>query len=80
MPGQPGDADSATGIARRRLDPDALKRPLTRRYDFVFLDSPPIMGVSDASILSSEVDAVMQVIQYRRYPQPMTIRAKHLDK
>ena len=49
-----------------------------KRYDFVFFDSPPIMGVSDASILSSEVDAVLQVIQYRRYPQPMTIRAKQM--
>src|ERR1041384_2984931 len=36
------------------------------------------MGVSDASILASEVDMVMQVIQYRRYPQPMTIRAKQM--
>jgi capsular exopolysaccharide synthesis family protein len=55
-----------------------LIRDLKRRYDYVFFDSPPIMGVSDASILSSEVDAVMQVIQYRRYPQPMTIRAKQM--
>jgi succinoglycan biosynthesis transport protein ExoP len=55
-----------------------LIRELKRRYDYVFFDSPPIMGVSDASILSSEVDAVMQVIQYRRYPQPMTIRAKQM--
>ena len=55
-----------------------LIRDLKRRYDYVFFDSPPIMGVSDASILSSEVDCVMQVIQYRRYPQPMTIRAKQM--
>jgi len=53
-------------------------RDLKRRYDFVFFDSPPIMGVSDASILASEVDMVLQVIQYRRYPQPMTIRAKQM--
>ena len=51
---------------------------LKRRYDFVFFDSPPIMGVSDASILASEVDMTIQVIQYRRYPQPMNIRAKQL--
>ncbi len=51
---------------------------LKRRYDFVFLDSPPIMGVSDASILASEVDMTLQVIQYRRYPQPMNIRAKQM--
>ena len=48
------------------------------RYDFVFFDSPPIMGVSDASILASEVDMTLQVIQYRRYPQPMNIRAKQM--
>jgi polysaccharide biosynthesis transport protein len=51
---------------------------LKRRYDLVFFDSPPIMGVSDASILASEMDMVIQVIQYRRYPQPMNIRAKQL--
>jgi len=55
-----------------------LIRELKRRYDFVFFDSPPIMGVSDASILASEVDMTLQVIQYRRYPQPMTIRAKQM--
>ena len=55
-----------------------LIRELKRRYDYVFFDSPPIMGVSDASILASEVDMVLQVIQYRRYPQPMTIRAKQM--
>ena len=51
---------------------------LKRRYDFVFFDSPPIMGVSDAAILASEIDMVVQVIQYRRYPQPMNIRAKQM--
>jgi polysaccharide biosynthesis transport protein len=56
----------------------AVMQELRRRYDWVFFDSPPIMGVSDASILASEVDMVLQVIQYRRYPQPMTIRAKQM--
>lgn len=48
------------------------------RYDFVMFDSPPIMGVSDASILASEVDMAILVIQYRKYPQQMTIRAKQM--
>jgi capsular exopolysaccharide synthesis family protein len=55
-----------------------LIHELKQRYDFVFFDSPPIMGVSDASILASEVDMSVQVIQYRRYPQPMNIRAKQM--
>ena len=29
-------------------------------------------------ILASEMDMVLQVIQYRRYPQPMTLRAKQM--
>jgi polysaccharide biosynthesis transport protein len=48
------------------------------RYDFVFFDSPPIMGVSDASILASMVDLTLLVIQYRKYPQAMTLRAKQM--
>jgi len=56
----------------------SLISELKGRYDFVFFDSPPIMGVSDASILASEVDMTLQVIQYRRYPQPMNIRAKQM--
>jgi capsular exopolysaccharide synthesis family protein len=51
---------------------------LKHRYDFVFFDSPPILGVSDASVLASEMDMVIQVIQYRRYPQPMNLRAKQV--
>jgi len=53
-------------------------REAKRRYDFVFFDSPPIMGVSDASILASEVDLAVLVIQYRKYPQAMTLRAKQM--
>jgi succinoglycan biosynthesis transport protein ExoP len=53
-------------------------KAVKERYDFVFFDSPPIMGVSDASILASEVDMALLVIQYRKYPQAMTIRAKQM--
>jgi capsular exopolysaccharide synthesis family protein len=53
-------------------------RQARERYDYVFFDSPPIMGVSDASILASVVDMALLVIQYRKYPQMMTIRAKQM--
>ena len=48
------------------------------RYDYVFLDAPPIMGVSDASVLASMVDMCGLVVQYRKYPQLMTQRAKSM--
>ena len=68
---------SSLGILSSAQMKDLISE-LKQRYDFVFFDSPPIMGVSDASILASEVDMTLQVIQYRRYPQPMNIRAKQL--
>jgi capsular exopolysaccharide synthesis family protein len=68
---------SSLGILSSAQMKDMISE-LKQRYDFVFFDSPPIMGVSDASILASEVDMTLQVIQYRRYPQPMNIRAKQL--
>jgi succinoglycan biosynthesis transport protein ExoP len=68
---------SSLGILSSSQMKDVISE-LKQRYDFVFFDSPPIMGVSDASILASEVDMTLQIIQYRRYPQPMNIRAKQL--
>jgi len=68
---------SSLGILNSTQMKDFIKEA-KRRYDFVFFDSPPIMGVSDASILASEVDLSVLVIQYRKYPQAMTIRAKQM--
>lgn len=55
-----------------------LVRNLKARYDFVFFDSPPIVGVSDASILASEVDGVLLVVQYRKYPRAISSRARRM--
>ena len=46
------------------------------QYDLVFFDSPPILGVSDASILASEVDIAIMVVQYRRFPRAMLQRVR----
>ena len=55
-----------------------LVNNLKARYDYVLFDAPPLMGVSDASILASEVDAVLLVVQYRKYPRTMSARAKRV--
>ena len=46
------------------------------RYDLVFFDSPPILGVSDASILASSLDFTIMVVQHRRFPRSMSLRTK----
>ena len=46
------------------------------KYDLVIFDAPPIIGVSDASLLVREVDGVMLVVQHRKYPRSVSMRAK----
>jgi capsular exopolysaccharide synthesis family protein len=54
----------------------AMLDELKQRYDIVFIDSPPILGVSDGSIIAREVDYVILIIQHRRYPREISLRAK----
>ena len=46
------------------------------QYDLVFFDSPPILGVSDGSVLASECDVTIMVVQHRRFPRAMLQRVK----
>ena len=48
------------------------------RYDKIVFDSPPIIGVSDASVLASAVDGAVLLIQHRRNPQSMVLRAQQI--
>jgi succinoglycan biosynthesis transport protein ExoP len=51
---------------------------LKGRYDKIVFDSPPIIGVSDASVLASTVDAAVMLIQHRRNPATMVLRAQQV--
>lgn len=51
---------------------------LKGRYDKIVFDSPPVIGVSDASVLVSAVDGVVLLIQHRRNPQSMVLRAQQI--
>ncbi len=47
-------------------------------YDVVLFDSPPVLGISDASVISQEVDVTLLLIQHRRYPRNVSQRAKRV--
>ena len=51
---------------------------LRGRYDKIIFDSPPIIGVSDTTVLASVVDGVVLLIQHRRNPQSMVLRAQQI--
>jgi capsular exopolysaccharide synthesis family protein len=56
----------------------ALLASLRDRYDRVLIDSPPIIGVSDAAVLASSVEGLILLIQHRRNPQSMVVRAQQV--
>jgi capsular exopolysaccharide synthesis family protein len=63
------------------LDTQKMKQlvaTLKERYDYVFFDAPPIIGVSDASLLVGEMDGVLLVVQHRKYPRSVSNRAKDM--
>jgi capsular exopolysaccharide synthesis family protein len=56
----------------------ALVADCRTRYDKILFDSPPIIGVSDASVLASIADGVVLLIQHRRNPESMVQRARQI--
>ncbi len=67
-------ADAAGILNSRRMS--EMIQDLKNRFDLVLIDSPPILGVSDASVLASEVDLTIIVIQHRKLPRNMLLRVK----
>ncbi len=63
------------------LDPkriSELVHSLKMKYDIVVFDTPPLVGISDSAIIAKEMDGVLLVVQYRKYPRDMIIRAKQM--
>lgn len=67
-------ADAAGILNSRRMS--ELLQDVKQRFDLVLVDSPPILGVSDAAVLASEVDLTMIVVQHRKLPRNMLMRVK----
>ena len=65
----------AVGILNSQRMSDMIAE-LKTRYDIIFFDSPPMLGVSDASVLASEVDQTIIIVQHRRFPRAMLTRVK----
>jgi capsular exopolysaccharide synthesis family protein len=61
------------------LDPKRIGELITSlktKYDVVLIDTPPLVGISDSSIVAKETDGAIIVVQYRKYPRDMLLKAK----
>lgn len=74
MPSGPQPLDPSGVLGSYRME--QLLAETARRFDIVFFDSPPVLGVSDASLLVSKVDATLIVLQPRKMPLKALLRTK----
>jgi len=68
----PPNPAELVGSARMR---DTLET-LRDQYDFIILDSPPVLPVTDAVVLAREVDGVVQVVKGHDTPRELIRRAR----
>ncbi|MCX7887668.1 MAG: polysaccharide biosynthesis tyrosine autokinase [Verrucomicrobiae bacterium] len=75
-----GDADSAKAalpwLTSERMN--ELVEELSRRFDVVLYDTPPVLGISDAAVVARVVGSGLLVVQHRRYPRAMAQRARKM--
>lgn len=76
LPSGPIPVDPSGLIGSHRMQ--KLISEVSRRFDIVLIDSPPVLGVSDASLLVSRADATLLVLQPRKMPIKALLRAKSL--
>ncbi len=71
---QPSDPSGVLGSYRM----ENLLSEASKRFDIVFIDSPPILGISDSSLLVSKADATLLVLQPRRMQLKALQRTKNV--
>ncbi len=76
LPSGPIPVDPSGLIASHRMQ--ELLREVSKRFDIVLIDSPPVLGVSDASLLVSRADATLMVLQPRKMPVKALLRASSM--
>ncbi len=54
---------------------DNVLEQMKERFDIIFFDTPPLVAVTDATLLSKKVDGVVLVVKSRRAERELTKRA-----
>ncbi|MBR3926084.1 MAG: polysaccharide biosynthesis tyrosine autokinase [Akkermansia sp.] len=76
LPAGPQPNDPSGVLSSHRMD--HLIAEVTKRFDIVLFDSPPVLGVSDASLLVSKADATLVVLQPRKMPLKALLRTRSI--
>ena len=74
IPAGPTPPNPAELVGSQRMR--AMLEELRGNYDFIILDSPPVLPVTDAVVLAREVDGVVQVVKGHDTPRELIRRAR----
>jgi len=69
-------AKAGSEYSQELLSSDTMKaliKTVREKYDYVFLDTPPIAAVSDALVLAPMVDTTLYVVQWEQTPKPVVL-------
>lgn len=79
IPAGPVPPSPAEMVASRSME--ALVEELRKQYDVILIDSPPLLAVTDAQLLSTRCDGVILVIDHGKVKKDIAQKAKaNLDK
>jgi len=76
LPGGPPGSNPAEALSSPGLG--ELLGSLRKQYDYVLIDSPPLLAVTDPSIVAHHVDGVLLVIRLTRRSRPNARVAKEV--
>lgn len=76
LPSGPIPPNPAELIGSNRME--ALLHQLKDEFDLVVIDTPPVLAVTDACVLSPRVDGVLLVVRANKVGYPQVRRAKEL--
>ena len=74
IPAGPTPPNPAELVGSQRMR--TMLEEMRGQYDFVILDSPPVLPVTDAVVLAREVDGVVQVVKGHDTPRELIRRAR----
>lgn len=74
LPGGPIPPNPAELVGSKRMK--HLIEELSRQFDVVLIDTPPIIAVTDAAIIAQEVDGVILVLASGEVNKDFALRAK----
>jgi len=56
---------------------DSALRKLKNKYDYIFIDSPPMLPLADINMLTKFVDGLLLVVRAGKTPRDMVVKAVH---